>query len=121
MMHKDVQGDLPRLCLEDSVGCYTQLIEAGCPKEEARQVLPNACAVNYLWTIDARNLMFFFMERCCNRNVTEMRIFSNKVLSLVRKHFPELFNNVGPQCFMGECEQHLLNMQCKEKTWTMVK
>jgi len=121
MVRDDMMGDLPRLALESSVSLYKDLVDDGYPKEEARQVLPNACAVNYLWTIDARNLMFFLMERCCNRNVTEMRIFAQRVLSLAKDHFPEVFNHVGPQCFMDQCEQHRLNMQCKEKTWKMLK
>ena len=95
---------------------YTSMIDDGIPKEEARQVLPNACAVNYLWTIDARNLMYFLNLRLCNRNVYEMRLFSSKVLLLAKEHFPELFNNVGPQCEqIGGCQQHLLNMQCEQK------
>lgn len=103
--------------LESSLEDYNQALDDGVPREEARQVLPGACVVNYLWTIDARNLMFFLEQRCCNRNVLEMRIFANRVLFMAREHFPELFFNVGPQCFMDECYQGLLNMQCKSKTW----
>lgn len=122
MVHEDMLGDFPRLAIEDSVGAYAHLTENGCPKEEARQVLPNACATNYLWTIDARNLMFFLRQRCCNRNVTEMRIFANRVLSLVEEHFPSLFKNVGPQCFMdkayGGCKQG--PMACSETYWKKI-
>ena len=97
---------------------YNIALDEGVPREEARQILPGACTVNYLWTIDARNLMFFLRQRLCNRNVLEMRIFAHRVLSLVRGHFPELFNNVGPQCFNGTCHQGALSLQCKEANWT---
>jgi thymidylate synthase (FAD) len=101
--------------IEWSSETYVDLLSLGCPREEARQVLPNAACVNYLWTIDARNLMFFLRQRTCNRNVLEMRIFANRVLSLVRSDFPALFDNVGPQCFMDRCKQGFL--QCQNKIW----
>jgi len=107
--------------LEHSLDSYNDAIKAGVPREEARQVLPGACTVNYMWTIDARNLMFFLRQRLCNRNVKEMRIFAERVLSLAREHFPELFNNVGPQCYMDACQQDLLKMQCEAKNWVPIE
>ncbi len=106
--------------LDFSLDEYDRAIKNGVPREEARQVLPGACTVNYMWTIDARNLMFFLRQRLCNRNVKEMRVFAHKVLSLVKHHFPELFNNVGPQCYQGKCHQAELNMQCEAKRWVVV-
>jgi len=94
---------------------YLMFIQQGLPKEEARQVLPNAAAVNILWTIDARNLVHFLKLRLCKRNVLEMRIFATRVLSLARDNFPELFNHVGPQCFMDTCKQGKL--KCGEEPW----
>ena len=106
-----------RASLEFSLEEYKRALENEVPREEARQTLPNACTVNYLWTIDARNLFFFLRQRLCNRNVKEMRVFANKVLSLALQHFPELFVHAGPQCFDGTCYQKDLGMQCKEKVW----
>jgi len=100
---------------KQSFKAYGNLVALGVPKEEARQVLPNAASVNYLWTIDARNLYFFLRQRLCHRNVEEMQVFSERVLSLVRSHFPELFDLVGPQCFMGGCKQGFL--KCSEGLW----
>lgn len=107
----------------NSFGDYHHVIhQYGMPPEEARQMLPNAAGVNYLWTIDALNLAKFLRQRLCNRNVMEMRVFANKVSSLVRDHFPELYNNVGPQCFQdahfGGCRQGF--MQCEDKGWQKV-
>lgn len=101
--------------LQHSVEVYDRLIDHGMAREEARQVLPNASCVNYLWTIDALNLFKFLRQRLCNRNVLEMRIFAYRVLSLVTAHFPEWFNICGPQCYMGDCKQGY--MRCKEEIW----
>ncbi len=117
MVHEDMVTEATEQSLTRSVNDYSDAIASGAPKEEARQLLPNACAVNYLWTIDARNLYYFLEQRLCNRNVTEMRVFSNKVLSLVREHFPELYTHCGPQCFTDQCYQDLLNMQCDQGYW----
>lgn len=112
--------------LNESLQAYEKLLDNGVAKEEARQVLPNAATVNYLWTIDARNLLFFLRVRTCNRNVMEMRIFANRVLAIVQGHFPQLFFQVGPQCFMDAhfsanhygCRQG--KMQCKNAFWRVV-
>jgi len=101
--------------IDHSFMTYDKLIKSGVPKEEARQALPNAADVNYLWTIDARNLALFLRQRLCNRNVQEMQMFATKVYLLVKDHFPELYNNVGPQCFRGVCKQG--PMQCDQKVW----
>lgn len=93
-----------------------EALSARMPIEEARQVLPNAAAVNLLWTINARSLMLFLKHRLCNRNVLEMRIFAHKILNVAQIHFPELFNLAGPQCvYPGGCQQG--SLQCKEGVW----
>jgi len=85
---------------------YTQMINNGVPIEEARQVLPNACAVNYLWTIDARNLYFFLRQRMCKRNVTEMQTFAKEVWGCLNNYWPELAECCGPYCHpTGKCNQ----------------
>lgn len=85
---------------------YNYLISTGIPKEEARQVLPNAKGVNILWTVNARSLINFFNQRLCRRNVNEMRIFARKMKAICMTWFPELFYIVGPDCEMlGGCTQ----------------
>jgi thymidylate synthase (FAD) len=93
---------------------YKTLIDMGIPKEEARQVLPNAKAVNIMWTVNARSLINFLNLRLCKRNVTEMLWFALKMSSVAREWWPELFNLVGPDCVMtGKCTQGA--MGCDKK------
>lgn len=109
--------DDPRIAhvLKISLDYYDELMNTGVPKEEARMVLPNAATVNYLWTIDARNLFYFLRQRLCYRNVAEMQIFADRVLTITVQHFPQLFNLAGPQCYRGECKQGKL--QCGVGPW----
>jgi len=91
---------------DHSICTYNLLIGQGLPKEEARQVLPNAMAVNLKWTINARSLHNFMRLRMCLRNVTEIRVFCDKVFPLVRQWWPEYADILGPPCYTdGKCNQ----------------
>lgn len=84
---------------------YVLLRDAGVSKEEARQVLPNAAAVNLLWSVNARGLLTFLRPRMCYRNVEEMKIFADKVHAACMLWWPELFQFVGAPCLLGSCNQ----------------
>ena len=91
---------------DHTINSYAFLIQEGIPKEEARQVLPNAMAVNFKWTINARSLYNFMRLRMCLRNVTEIRIFCDKVFPLVQQWWPEYADILGPPCYTdGKCNQ----------------
>jgi thymidylate synthase (FAD) len=93
-------------CLTDSVFGYNRMLLDSIPKEEARQFLPNACAVNLMWTINARSLWNFMRLRMCYRNVKEMRIFCNKLVPLIKQWWPEFATCCSPPCvFDGKCNQ----------------
>jgi thymidylate synthase (FAD) len=95
---------------------YEWIISNGIPKEEARQILPNAKAVNLLWTVNARSLINFFNQRLCKRNVREMRMFAEKLLSICTDWFPDLFMWVGADCnVLGGCTQGKMKAEtCKD-------
>lgn len=92
--------------LAASQNAYIQLLNKGVSKEEARMVLPSASVVNLYVTCDARNLMYFLVQRRCSRNVAEMIQVADAMWRKACDWFPELFNNVGPACVMtGKCNQ----------------
>ena len=101
---------------------YVEHINKGVPAQEARQILPNAKAVNILWTINVRSLINFLNLRLCYRNVNEMRIFANKVHDKCMLWWPEVFDHIGPDCMMlGKCRQGRMMAQiCKDNgsPWT---
>lgn len=96
---------------DSACASYIQELDEGIPREEARQVLPNAMAVNILWTINARSLINFLNLRMCKRNTKEMLIFAHKIHALCCNWFPELFEFVGPDCFMTKCRQGAMSCQ----------
>ena len=93
---------------------YNELINQGISKEEARQILPNGMENNLLFTINARSLINFLNLRLCYRNTSEIQIVSEKILKLLIPTFPELWNNIGPDCYMkNKCYQG--KMGCNKK------
>jgi thymidylate synthase (FAD) len=68
------------------------------PKEDARYVLPNACATNIICTFNGRSLLNFFRLRCCRRAQWEIREAADLMLEEVRKVAPALFAKAGPTC-----------------------
>ena len=74
-------------------------------KEDARFVLPNACATRMLVTMNARELLHFFSLRCCNRAQWEIRAVAWAMLRLVQATASALFSNAGPDCVRSECSQ----------------
>ncbi len=76
--------------------------------EDARFVLPNACATKMICSFNARSLRNFFSLRCCNRAQWEIRAVATEMLRLVREVAPNLFAKSGPPCFCGACDQNTM-------------
>ena len=73
--------------------------------EDARFVLPNACATKMICTMNARSLLNFFSHRCCNRAQWEIRELATQMLKEVRQAAPHLFGQAGPPCLRGNCPE----------------
>ncbi len=72
--------------------------------EDARFVLPNACATKMVVTMNARSLLNFFSQRCCNRAQWEIRAVATEMLRLVKEVAPSIFLKAGPPCVSeGKC------------------
>ena len=85
---------------------YEEFVEAGAPKEDARFVLPNACATRIVFTMNGEELVHFLRLRTCTRAQWEIREMAIEMLKLLRRNFPELFSNVGPNCYyLGYCTE----------------
>lgn len=74
-------------------------------QEDARFVLPNACATKMMVTMNTRSLRNFFRLRCCNRAQWEIRQVAWQMLKLCRQAAPYLFEQAGPACLSGPCPE----------------
>ena len=73
--------------------------------EDARFVLPNACATKIIMTMNARSLHNFFSHRCCNRAQWEIRELAEEMYKLCVEVAPHLFKHAGPPCAYGACPE----------------
>lgn len=97
--------------MEKAQSAYSSLVEKlneqGLVGEEAYQdarfVLPNACETRLMMTMNARELLHFFHQRCCNRAQWEIHSLADEILRLVRGVAPTIFNAAGPGCVVGHC------------------
>jgi thymidylate synthase (FAD) len=73
--------------------------------ENARYILPGSMKTNLVMTMNARELMYFFELRCCNRAQEETRQLAWTMLNLLQEKFPTIFTGCGPKCLTGRCEE----------------
>ncbi len=83
------------------------------PVEDARYVLPNAACTKIMVSMNARSLLNFFELRCCLHAQWEIRALAWKMLGLVRKVAPVIFENAGPPCKT----KHKCPMNKKDCRW----
>lgn len=84
---------------------YAELVQMGCPIEDARYILPNATETKIIVTMNARELIHFFKLRCCRRAQWEIREVAKEMLRLVREKAYSIFQYAGPSCISGSCQE----------------
>lgn len=115
--------DLVAPCLDDeamqimqaAMKKYGQMVDAGIPKEYARQILPEAMGVNMILTANARQLAYMINLRICRRNCWEMQEVMRVLWQRCMTWFPALFVFIGADCTMGGCTQGKMSCMRVEK------
>ncbi|GAB4537882.1 MAG: FAD-dependent thymidylate synthase [Thermodesulfovibrionia bacterium] len=86
-----------------------RLNEKGIKGESANQdvrfVLPNAAETKIMVTMNARELLHFFRQRCCYRAQWEIRQMAEEMLRLVKDVAPTIFQKAGPACLYAPCPE----------------
>lgn len=83
--------------------------------EDSRFALPNACETKIIVTMNARSLLNFFKERCCNRAQWEIREVANQMLDIVLEIAPNVFSKAGAPCVFGDCPEGSMSCGKKQK------
>ena len=99
--------------MTQSRSMYNQLIASGAAREDARSVLPNACATSMYISCNLRELIHLANERLCYRAQLEIRDVIRAMCALVD---PQLQFMLVPKCKSGRI---LCNDPCakmKEET-----
>jgi thymidylate synthase (FAD) len=82
--------------------------------QDARFVLPQAAETKIVVTMNCRELLHFFKERCCSRAQWEIRKLAKEMLSICKQKLPSVFNNSGAKCVaLGYCPEGV-KFTCKK-------
>lgn len=74
--------------------------------QDARFVLPQAAETKIVFTMNCRELIHFFQQRCCSRAQWEIRNLAEEMLSICREKLPSVFNGAGAKCkALGYCPE----------------
>jgi thymidylate synthase (FAD) len=94
------------MAMDAARSAYESLVALGIPAEDARFVLPNACATKIVVTMNARALLHFFEERCCTSAQWEIRAMAKAMLNICKDKLPVVFERAGPKCVrQGYCNE----------------
>lgn len=63
--------------------------------QDARFVLPQAVETKIVVTMNCRELIHFFKQRCCTRAQWEIKRLAEKMLQICQKELPEVFGTKG--------------------------
>ncbi len=84
---------------------YNKILEAT-SSQDARFVLPQAAETKIVVTMNARELLHFFEERCCTRAQWEIRKLAYEMLLICKKELSVVFSMTGPKCLKrGYCPE----------------
>ncbi len=62
--------------------------------------------INVMTTMNARELLWFFKLRTCDRAQWEIRDIAVAMLKILRAKYPNIFNDFGPSCLVdGRCPE----------------
>lgn len=91
--------------MQAAIKKYGEMVDAGVPKEKARQILPEAMEVNIFLTANARQLAYMINLRSCMRNCQEMQDVMFALREECKAWFPEFFSFIWSDCTMTGCTQ----------------
>ena len=93
----DQKGEYGNFMLEVQE-CYRELQGLGVPNEDARYILPNACATSLYLSCNLRELIHICNERLCSRAQWEIRHLVQQLVYLVNA---DLWFMLVPKCKSG--------------------
>lgn len=81
-------------------------VEGEKANQDARFVLPQAAETKIVVTMNCRELLHFFAQRCCSRAQWEIRSLANRMLELCQQQLPVVFGQAGAKCEgLGYCPE----------------
>lgn len=85
---------------------YREVVEPNLPPEERIYAYVSGNTIDVVTTMNARELLFFFSLRTCERAQWEIRRAAKDMLRKVKRLAPKIFAKAGPNCYtLGYCTE----------------
>lgn len=92
--------------IEENREVWNKLVETNLDPYLAIYATPHATAINFVTTVNARELLHLCNLRTCNRAQWEIRYLVTHMLAELKKQDPEMFACYGPSCYtFGVCPE----------------
>lgn len=106
--------------IKDNRKVYNKLIEQNVNPYLLIYATPHGAAINFVSTLNARELLHFCNLRTCSRAQWEIRYLATEMLKQLKQVDPKMFAKFGPSCYTyGVCPEGRLccgkQTQMKEK------
>lgn len=89
---------------------YQEVVEPNLPPEERIYAYVSGNTTDVITTMNARELLFFFSLRTCDRAQWEVRGAAKDMLKKVKRLAPGIFAKAGPNCYtLGYCTEGKMN------------
>lgn len=93
-------------CFERMKEFYKEMKELGAGDSELVYCVLSGNTIDFVSTLNGRELQLFFRLRSCTRAQWEIQAYCNDLLPKLRKIAPLLFINYGPSCYVsGRCPE----------------
>lgn len=93
-------------CFDRMKEFYGAMKEKGATDSELIYCVLSGNTLDFVSTLNARELQLFFRLRSCTRAQWEIQAYCNELLPELRKLAPLLFINYGPSCYVnGKCPE----------------
>lgn len=74
--------------------------------EDARFILPQAAETKIVVSMNCRELLHFFRQRCCTRAQWEIKDLAERMLEICKEQLPAVFFKAGAKCIsLGYCPE----------------
>jgi thymidylate synthase (FAD) len=94
-----------KTAFQKTADLYDNLKEQGISDGLLAYIQLSGNTVDFVTTINGRELLLFMKLRSCNRAQWEIRDFAVDMLKKLRKADPTIFNFYGPSCYVNKCTE----------------
>ncbi len=92
-------------CFDRMKEFYNAMKDNGATDSELVYCVLSGNTLDFISTMNGRELQLFFRLRSCTRAQWEIQAYCNELLPKLRAIAPLLFINYGPSCYTGKCPE----------------